>query len=82
MKTIALLLVAFAGLPAVPDGAEIEAPVQEVMDATVQNWASESRFDLIDGIRTGQSCGMGLAVSALQSYSPHDSKDGIYGGHE
>ncbi|UWU15862.1 hypothetical protein N2599_07660 [Rhizobium sullae] len=51
MKTIALLLVAFAGLPAVPDGAEIEAPVQEVMDATVQNWASESRFDLIDGIR-------------------------------
>lgn len=39
MKTIALLFLAFAGLPAVCDGAEIPAPVHEIMDATVKNWS-------------------------------------------
>ncbi|TCU17563.1 hypothetical protein EV130_11611 [Rhizobium azibense] len=39
MRKIALLLLAVAGLPAVCNGAEITAPVQEIMDATVKNWS-------------------------------------------
>ncbi|AJD41435.1 hypothetical protein C9413_06980 [Rhizobium sp. SEMIA 4085] len=39
MKTIALLFLAVVGLPGVCDGAEIPAPVQEIIDATVKNWS-------------------------------------------
>ncbi|WP_132567059.1 hypothetical protein [Rhizobium sullae] len=42
MTTIALPLVTFAGFPAISDGAEIQAPVQEIMDATVENWSGDA----------------------------------------
>lgn len=41
MKTIALLLAGLSGLPALANAADIPAPVQTIMDATVNNWSGD-----------------------------------------
>jgi hypothetical protein len=76
MKLIAILFMIPLAFPAVSQAADIPAPVQQVMDATVSNWAGEDTdwIDIFGPERLGQLYSKDF-VAKYQEAAKHPAVD-------
>lgn len=79
MKTIALLLTVFAGLPTLAAAADIPAPVQEIMDATVNNWSGDDIewVDIFDAAKLDELYSQDFAAKYREAAKHPAVDDGI-----
>lgn len=76
MNKIALLLAALTVSPGVSIAAEVPAPVQEIMDATVNNWTGDDVewIDIFDPAKLGQLYSQDF-VAKYQEAAKHPAMD-------